>query len=127
VEQSREQAQRRVLVVDDDRAIRGFVAEVLTDEGYEVKTAGNGREALDVSREWQPDLIVLDLMMPEMDGWAFRARQRQVDELAGVPVVVTSAANNLRRHQRLLEPCILLAKPFELDDLIGAVESCATP
>jgi len=119
-----EQSARRVLVVDDDRAIRGFVAEVLTDEGYEVKTAGDGSEALAVSREWRPDLIVLDLMMPVMDGWTFRARQRQVDGLADVPVVVTSAATTLRTSRQALEPCILLAKPFELDALIGAVESC---
>ena len=121
-----EQSTRRVLVVDDDRAIRGFVAEVLKDEGYEVKTAGDGSEALAVSREWRPDLIVLDLMMPNMDGWAFRARQRQLDALADVPVVVTSAATTLRTNRQALEPCVLLAKPFELDDLIGAVESCAT-
>ena len=95
------------------------------DEGYEVKTAGNGDEALSVSREWQPDLIVLDLMMPVMDGWTFRTRQRQVDTLAEVPVVVTSAANNLRTQRDVLEPCVLLPKPFELDDLLGAVQSCA--
>ncbi len=120
-----EQSPRRVLVVDDDQAIRGFVAEVLMDEGYDVKTAENGNEALSVSREWQPDLIVLDLMMPVMDGWTFRARQRQEGTLADVPVVVTSAANNLRAHRDRLEPCVLLPKPFELDDLLGAVQSCA--
>ena len=95
------------------------------DEGYEVKTAGDGREALAVSREWRPDLIVLDLMMPVMDGWTFRARQRQEDELADVPVVVTSAATTLRTSRRALEPCVLLAKPFELIDLLDAVEACA--
>ena len=119
-----EQSSRRVLVVDDDRAIRGFVAEVLMDEGYEVRTAENGNEALALSREWQPDLIVLDLMMPVMDGWTFRARQRQVDELADVPVVVTSAANKLRTDRDVLEPCVLLPKPFHLDDLLGAVQTC---
>ena len=119
-----EQSSRRVLVVDDDRAIRGFVAEVLMDEGYDVKTAENGNEALAVSKEWHPDLIVLDLMMPVMDGWTFRARQRQVDALADVPVVVTSAATTLRTHRDTLEPCVVLPKPFELDELLGAVESC---
>ena len=119
-----EQSSKRVLVVDDDRAIRGFVAEALMDEGYEVKTAGDGREALAVSRDWHPDLIVLDLMMPVMDGWTFRARQRQVDALADVPVVVTSAATTLRTCQQVLEPCVLLAKPFELDELLGAIQSC---
>ncbi len=120
-----EQSSKRVLVVDDDGAIRGFVAEALMDEGYEVRTAENGSAALAVSQAWHPDLIVLDLMMPVMDGWAFRARQRQVDSLADVPVVVTSAATNLRTRRDVLEPCVLLRKPFELDDLLGAVQSCA--
>ena len=120
-----EQSAKRVLVVDDDRMIRGFVAEVLLDEGYDVRTAADGSEALDLSREWRPDLIVLDLMMPVMDGWAFRARQRREAALADVPVVVTSAATTLRVNRYQLEPCIMLPKPFELDDLLGAVESCA--
>jgi len=122
-----EQTQTRVLVVDDDRAIRGFVAEVLEDEGYEVRTAGNGCEALEVSRIWTPDLIVLDLMMPIMDGWTFRARQRGLDALSKVPVVVTSAAASLRADRDALDPCVLLPKPFAIDDLLGAVQSCAVP
>ena len=67
---------RRVLVVDDDLSIQGFLAEALADEGYGVRTAANGREALAILREWRPDLILLDLMMPEMDGWEFRGEQR---------------------------------------------------
>ena len=63
-------------------------------------------------------------MMPVMDGWTFRARQRKVDQLADVPVVVTSAATTLRTNRQALEPCVLLAKPFELDELLGAVQSC---
>src|SRR4051794_23983356 len=87
--------ERRVLVVDDDVSIRGFLAEALRDEGYEVQTAGNGHDALALLREWRPDLILLDLMMPVMDGWAFRTEQRLIPNMADVPVIVLSATRDL--------------------------------
>ncbi len=66
------EAGRRVLLVDDDDDVRRAVCEVLTDEGHEVREADNGRDALGA---WEPDVIVLDLLMPEMDGWTFLAEQ----------------------------------------------------
>src|SRR5581483_10950225 len=68
---------RRVLVVEDDRGIRDLLAAVLTDEGFDVRQAANGKEALAVLERWQPDAILLDLMMPVMDGWTFRREQRR--------------------------------------------------
>jgi two-component system chemotaxis response regulator CheY len=62
----------RVLIVEDDRSIRGTLAEILADEGYLVQTAENGQQALEVCRaQLAPDLILLDLQMPVMDGWEF--------------------------------------------------------
>ena len=112
---------RRVLVVDDDEIIRGFVSEALADEGYEIRTAANGRRALDVLREWKPNLIVLDLMMPEMDGWTFRAEQRKLPDAAEVPVVVLSAVRDLRAQAAALDAASALGKPFELDELLRTV------
>ena len=117
-----EQSVRRVLVVDDDRAIRGFVAEVLTDEGYDVKTAGDGSEALAVSREWPPDLIVLDLMMPVMDGHAFRVAQRGLDSAADIPVIVLSAAHNIQARASHLGAAAVFPKPFDLSTLLDVIE-----
>jgi two-component system, chemotaxis family, chemotaxis protein CheY len=111
----------RVLVVDDDEIIRDFVSEALADEGYEIRTASNGRRALDVLHEWKPNLIVLDLMMPEMDGWAFRAEQRKLPDAADVPVVVLSAVRDLRAQAAALEAASVLGKPFELDELLRTV------
>ena len=77
----------QILVVEDDDAIRGLVSEVLRDDGYDVREATNGVEALDRLREERPDLIVLDLMMPVMDGWAFveACRRKQCcDDVVGV-------------------------------------------
>ena len=112
---------RRVLVVDDDDIIRGFVSEALEDEGYDIRTAANGRHALNVLRDWKPDLIVLDLMMPEMDGWTFRAEQRKLPDAADVPVVVLSAVRDVRAQAAALEAASVLGKPFELDELLRTV------
>ena len=115
-------AHSRVLVVDDDPAIREFVGQALEDEGYEVRLAVNGQEALATLLEWQANLIVLDLMMPTMDGWTFRDRQREVDILADIPVIVMSAARNLVGQTDRLAPAAILPKPFDLDTLLAETE-----
>jgi CheY-like chemotaxis protein len=79
----------RVLVVDDDELIRDTLATALADEGYAVRVAADGRAALDSLHEWRPDLIVLDLMMPEMDGYAFRAAQRAEANAADIRAPAT--------------------------------------
>ena len=115
-------SKHRVLVVDDDTSIQGFLAEALADEGYSVRTAGNGREALALVQTWRPDLILLDLMMPDMDGWGFRAQQRTLPGIADVPVIVLSATRDLPAKAAALEPARVFAKPFDLDALLGAIQ-----
>ncbi|HEX3245156.1 MAG TPA: response regulator [Chloroflexota bacterium] len=112
----------RVLVVDDDPAIRDFVGQALEEEGYEVRLAINGQDALSTLLEWHADLIVLDLMMPTMDGWTFRARQREMETLANIPVIVMSAARNLDGQGDRLLPAAILPKPFDLDHLLTETE-----
>jgi two-component system OmpR family response regulator len=118
---------RRVLVVDDDPIIQGFLLDALTDEGYEVRTAPNGRDALAVADSWRPDLIVLDLMMPVMDGRTFRARQRERAELCDVPVVVLSATRDIREQADGLDPAGVFSKPFDLETLLDAVDRLTGP
>src|SRR5580704_15453870 len=104
-----------VLVVDDDEAIREVIAEVLRDEGYAVVCAGNGAQALDeLGRDDQPDLVLLDLMMPVMSGWEVLEHLQAHDDLARIPVVVVSAMNapGAREH---------LAKPIDLEHLLATV------
>jgi DNA-binding response OmpR family regulator len=116
-----------VLVVDDDPAIRGLVADALRDEGYDVDLAAHGREALDAMRARRPATIVLDLMMPIMDGFAFmdacKAEQLGID----VPIVVISAAQDLlkRMHDVPVHACI--SKPFDLVELVRTVGLYARP
>ncbi|MGE3271188.1 MAG: response regulator [Chloroflexota bacterium] len=116
---------RRLLVIDDDASIRGFLAEALTDEGYEVSTASDGLEALSILDTWLPDVILLDLMMPKMDGWAFRARQQLMPALAHVPVIVLSATRDLALKAQDLQPAYLFSKPFDLDELLTTVAEVA--
>src|SRR5581483_2801952 len=111
----------RVLVVDDDEVIRGFLREALEDDGYDVEVAGDGREALAVVDRWRPDLILLDLMMPEMDGWTFRAELRRHPDLAEIPVIVLSAVRDLGARAAALEAAALVAKPFDLDRLLETI------
>ena len=115
----------RVLIVDDDDSIREFVTMALRLEGCDCRTARDGRDALAVARGWRPDLIILDLNMPVMDGWTFRDEQRRSPALASIPVIVTSAGQNLQVRREMLEPCTFLPKPFELDDLYQAVGQCS--
>jgi two-component system response regulator MprA len=117
---------RGVLVVDDDPAIRAFVAELLADEGYAVRTATNGHDALAVLASWRPDVILLDLMMPEMDGWAFLARQRLHRDLVRIPVIVMSAGYNLQDGVRHILAADVVAKPFAIDQLLAEVELLAS-
>jgi CheY-like chemotaxis protein len=84
---------KRILLVDDDVATRDALTDALVAEGYEVRGAGDGQEALDLLRtEPPPDLILLDLMMPGLNGWEFRHRQVQDPALRRIPVIVLSAA-----------------------------------
>jgi CheY-like chemotaxis protein len=113
---------KRVLVVDDDDAIRLTVADALQDEGYQVMTATNGREALERVESGPPDAIVLDLMMPIMDGWGFLEACRQRELCQGIPVLVMSAYRRLTETAPDLKVRACIAKPFELDVLLGAVD-----
>lgn len=115
---SREPA-ARVLVVDDDPDLRQLLTIALADEGYDVRAAPNGRAALDLLEAWQPRLIVLDLMMPELDGWAFRAEQLATPGAADVPVIVLSAAREVKPE--VLRPAAFVPKPFNLEQLLDTV------
>ena len=113
---------RRVLVVEDDRSIGQVVADVLADEDYEVRWVMDGRAALTVLAEWRPNVIVLDLTMPVMDGRAFRREQcRLPGDAARVPVVVLSGLREARVIAEDLGAVAALSKPFDLDDLLATV------
>jgi CheY-like chemotaxis protein len=115
----------RILVVEDDPAIRGLVTDLLRDDGYDVIEATNGIEALESVARRCPDLIVLDLMMPMMNGWQFVEECHRQSVCDQVPIVVTSASHDLPRtaeRLRSLGVKTSLAKPFDVDALLALVE-----
>ncbi len=117
---------RPILLVEDDEATREAVGLLLRGQGYAVADASNGREALDwLHGGLRPRLILLDLIMPVMDGYAFRAEQLADPELEDIPVLVCSAAADLSRRDRSLRAAATLSKPVELDRLVGAVRGLA--
>jgi CheY-like chemotaxis protein len=111
----------RVLVVEDDPDIRGAIADTLSYEGYSVSEAPDGVEALRRARSERPDLILLDLMMPVMDGWAFRAEQEADPSIAEIPVVVVTACQAQDDRVRALRAAAFLQKPFDIEMLLEIV------
>jgi CheY-like chemotaxis protein len=113
----------RILLVEDEDTIGQVVADALVLEGYEVRRARNGCEAVAILQDWLPGVILLDLMMPVMDGRAFRAAQRRMEGTAArVPVIVVSGAREARARAGDLGAVEALTKPFDLNEVIEAVE-----
>jgi CheY-like chemotaxis protein len=112
-----------VLIVEDDDDIRADLTAILRVKGFAVQEAANGRDALARLREGErPCVIVLDLMMPVMNGWELRAAMRQEPELAAIPVVVVSGKGRIVDDEALaLAPSAVLVKPFELSELLELV------
>lgn len=111
---------RRILVVDDDPTLRDTLREVLTETGYHVRDAGDGREALERLDGWQPDLVVLDLMLPVMDAYAFH----EALERAGrqIPLLVVSAAPRLAEAAERLGAAGAVSKPFRIAALHAQID-----
>jgi CheY-like chemotaxis protein len=124
LERAEPRAAERVMVVEDDAAIRGSLIHILEEEGYEVSEASNGYEALARlrSRQAQPHVILLDLMMPVMNGWQFRDEQRRDPRIASIPVVVLTAFNDARRESTRLQAASCLEKPLRLHELFDVLE-----
>jgi CheY-like chemotaxis protein len=112
---------RHVLVVDDDPTIRRLVADVLEDADYRVETAADGAEALAKVRAHPPAMLLLDLMMPVMDGRQSLEACRREAWCEDVPILLMSAGHRASEAEALRAQGFL-AKPFDLGDLLGAVE-----
>jgi two-component system, OmpR family, response regulator len=111
---------RRILVIDDDRGTCQFIADFLSDEGYDVTTGVSGRAALDGLATFQPDLILLDLHMPFFSGQDFIDAYRALPN-HHAPIVLMSARSKVETIARDLQADGYLFKPFEIDDLLLCV------
>jgi DNA-binding response OmpR family regulator len=112
----------RILVVEDDESLREALLEVLGDEGHEVRVAEHGADALETLDGWEPEVLVLDLMMPVMDAFEFREHQRRRAAALGARVLVLSAARDLGGAAERLDADAYLAKPFRLDEMLTTVD-----
>ncbi len=111
-----------ILIIDDDVGSRTALAEVLADEGYSVATASDGADGLTYLREGhRPKVILLDLMMPGVDGWDFRAEQKRNESLRAIPVIAISAAG------KLMDADHTLRKPINLETLLNLLRTVLEP
>ena len=113
----------RILIVEDDSYVRDLLLEIMEDAGFEAQSAENGQVALDRLEEGQPDLILLDLMVPAMDGMTFRAKQRVHPTASNIPVIVLTAGANPESLQEEMGVVAIVSKPFAMDDLQNLVLS----
>jgi CheY-like chemotaxis protein len=119
---------RRILIVEDDLDVREALTQVLEFEGYSVVGATNGQEALDRLRAGDhPSLILLDLMMPVMDGLQFRAAQLRDPSLARIPVIVISADGKVDQKVASLGVAGYMKKPLDVDSLLELIARVGTP
>jgi CheY-like chemotaxis protein len=114
-----------ILVVDDEPNIRRLLVTYLKKQGYRLHEASNGREALEAMRRGEEDLVLLDLMMPEMSGLEVLEQRAADPELRKVPVIVLTASQGPDMTDALDRGiCALLPKPFELHALLAMIGSC---
>ncbi len=111
----------KVLVVDDDETISEFVVWVLADDGHEVMSAANGLAALQKLEKFDPDVILLDMRMPVMDGWQFAKRYRD-ETVSPAPIVVLTAAQDVAQRAGEIKADGYLGKPFDLDALLATIK-----
>src|SRR5262245_37785025 len=114
---------RAILVVEDDPELRTLFAQILADQGYAVRTAGDGQAALRQLEAEPADLILLDMLMPVMDGHAFREAQMADRRWHAIPVIVVSATSEFLDEGETLGAKAILGKPFDFDELLALVET----
>lgn len=115
-----------ILIVEDDEGVGPSLANLLRDEGYDVDVVANGKLGLQkLAREPLPSLILLDLMMPDMDGIEFRMRQLGDSRIASIPVIVLSARPDVALQAKQLLVADFLQKPMNFEELLHAVQNCA--
>jgi DNA-binding response OmpR family regulator len=116
--------ERTVLIIEDEKLIIVSTQMVLEAAGFRVESAVNGEEGIQKARGIRPDLILLDIMMPGIDGWETLTRLKRDPETSGIPVIIFTAREHARGHQKSSEmgAADYFRKPFEPDELIELVE-----
>lgn len=117
-----EQVTHHILVVEDDAVMRETIAELLEEEGYTVTVANGGAQGLEyLHQSPRPSLILLDLMMPTMNGWEFHSQLQRDPALATIPVVLLSAVADFQRRRGKLDVAAILPKPVNIPHLLEVI------
>lgn len=118
----------KILIIEDNEGVREEIVDILRYAGYDVRDAENGRLGLELVAQWVPDLVVCDLMMPELDGYATLAAMRADPASATIPFLCLTARGEQRDMQKAmaLGADDYLRKPFTTDELLAALESLLT-
>lgn len=122
-----DQVAARVLIVDDDPAILSMLDELLTDESYETLLATDGHEAMSVARQEHPDLILMDLMLPVLDGASAIRELKEDPATSSINIIAMSAGANLRMYADQLPADSVIGKPFDLNTLLAGVALHVSP
>jgi len=117
--------QKRILCIEDEPDMIDLIRIILQRRGYEIQGAAGGQEGIRKVREWLPDLVLLDLMMPDMDGWEVYQQMKAAEKTRNIPViVVTAKAQNIDKvlglHIAKVDDYV--AKPFSPSELLASVE-----
>lgn len=114
----------KILVVDDDLEISSLVQYTLESVGHTIKVCDNGREVLDAIKEFSPELLVMDVMLPGIDGYSLTTKISESPETAAIPIIVLSALEPSRSmFGKFTQVNAFLTKPFNTDDLLDAVKN----
>jgi CheY-like chemotaxis protein len=114
---------KSILLIEDDTDVREVLSLLLSDQGYDVACAEDGQEALTyLHAGLKPSIILLDLMMPGMNGYEFRDRQRREPAIASIPVIILSASGNVAQRTKGLDVAVALEKPVAFEKLCKAIE-----
>jgi DNA-binding response OmpR family regulator len=114
----------KILVVDDDSEISSLVQYTLESMGHQVRICDNGREVLDILHEYKPDLLLLDVMLPGIDGYSLAGQITEDATAKTIPIIILSALEPARNmFQRFSQVVVFLTKPFNTEDLMEAVKS----
>jgi len=117
----------RVLVVDDESEIREILSDLLVSDGHLVDTAADGSEALEVIHGWRPDVVLLDLMMPEVGAWDFLARYNADTACRGLPVAILSTTPTAAVALEEAGVSAVISNPFDVQDLLETVHELVSP
>jgi len=114
-------ASRLLLSIDDDPNMGGILESLLKQRGYEIETASNGVEGMEKVMEMKPDLITLDITMPEMDGWLVLKKLKSIDVVKDIPVIIVSVFDE-RQLGCDLGAFDYLVKPFDIEDILSILD-----